>query len=274
MRKGSLLKLIENDEPTASSPPTHGNAPTDLSQARSLNNFACQHSVTAGFYDYGEPISLSLSAAYSPASRHSQQEMAVPVTYAASQSYPAEDDNRSFYVEPFEAQPDPVASAEPESTLVPTHRTQLEQIQPDRAHPDEVQPNEDQSEEAQTDEAPPEAAYSEEPLEVTPTEVVPDDDEFESDLREILAGKKRYDDRKKQTVPAEVISSDTERGSRKQAESTEPTVPENAPKNDHAIFERIAQSMQHANAYDLGSVALDQRFDSFDREIDQKKKTA
>jgi hypothetical protein len=40
----------------------------------------------------------------------------------------------------------------------------------------------------------------------------------------------------------------------------------------HAIFDRIAQSMQHANAYDLGTVDLENRFAAFDRHEDQKRR--
>ena len=41
-------------------------------------------------------------------------------------------------------------------------------------------------------------------------------------------------------------------------------------RNEHAIFDRIAESMAHAQKYDLGSVALQQRFDDFDRQWDQE----
>jgi hypothetical protein len=40
----------------------------------------------------------------------------------------------------------------------------------------------------------------------------------------------------------------------------------------HAIFDRIAQSMQLANAYDLGTVELENRFAEFDRQDDQTRR--
>jgi len=43
------------------------------------------------------------------------------------------------------------------------------------------------------------------------------------------------------------------------------------PQNEHAIFDRIARSMQYANAYDLGTVELDNRFADFDKYYDQKE---
>jgi hypothetical protein len=46
-----------------------------------------------------------------------------------------------------------------------------------------------------------------------------------------------------------------------------------APSGD-AIFERLAQSMQYANAYDLGTVELENRFADFDRVEELKRKAA
>ncbi len=46
------------------------------------------------------------------------------------------------------------------------------------------------------------------------------------------------------------------------------------PPSEHAIFDRIAKSMQYANAYDLGTVELDNRFADFDKFYDQKEKLA
>jgi uncharacterized protein YycO len=43
-------------------------------------------------------------------------------------------------------------------------------------------------------------------------------------------------------------------------------------KNEHAIFDKISQSMQYANSYDLGSIDLENRFESFDREMDKEEK--
>jgi len=44
--------------------------------------------------------------------------------------------------------------------------------------------------------------------------------------------------------------------------------------NQHAIFDQIAQSMQYAKAYDLGSIDLDKRFADFDMLNDVQKRTA
>jgi hypothetical protein len=39
----------------------------------------------------------------------------------------------------------------------------------------------------------------------------------------------------------------------------------------HAIFDRIAQSMEYANAFDVGTVELQKRFEDFDRIDDLKR---
>jgi hypothetical protein len=48
----------------------------------------------------------------------------------------------------------------------------------------------------------------------------------------------------------------------------------NQPKSGHEIFDRIAQSMQYANAYDLGTVSLENRFKEFDRQEDQRRRAS
>ncbi|WAC02654.1 hypothetical protein N7U66_02935 [Lacinutrix neustonica] len=40
-------------------------------------------------------------------------------------------------------------------------------------------------------------------------------------------------------------------------------------KNDHAIFDKIAQSMEMASSYDLGSIAMDKKFDFLEKETDK-----
>ncbi len=42
-------------------------------------------------------------------------------------------------------------------------------------------------------------------------------------------------------------------------------------KNEQAIFDKIAQSMQYSNSFDLGSVDLQNRFEQFDRQADARR---
>ncbi len=100
------------------------------------------------------------------------------------------------------------------------------------------------------------------------------EDEFERDLRKILSGRGKQASAAQDASRAEVVSERAASSTRAPRQAPElaptPAAPELAgpTKNEHAIFERIAQSMKMANAYDLGSIDLDGRFDAFDREAD------
>jgi V8-like Glu-specific endopeptidase len=97
------------------------------------------------------------------------------------------------------------------------------------------------------------------------------EDELLADMKSILNGEKVYDPLTKQTVSREQLGNQNSRppqpASKKQAD--EPPQPEF--KNEHAIFDRIAQSMQYANAYDMGTMELDNRFSDFDRLFDYEE---
>lgn len=54
-------------------------------------------------------------------------------------------------------------------------------------------------------------------------------------------------------------------GARAPAAAPPATPSRTEPSSEHAIFDRIAQNMRYATAYDLGSVDLERRFDDFDR---------
>lgn len=93
------------------------------------------------------------------------------------------------------------------------------------------------------------------------------DDDFTADMEAILKGEKMYDPNTKQLVD-------------KNQSPKPPVVNTNGdgmfnPKNsEHAIFDKIAQSMQYANAYDLGTVDLGQRFSDFDTITDIENRAA
>ena len=91
-------------------------------------------------------------------------------------------------------------------------------------------------------------------------------DTFEKDIETLLKGK----------VPDKLKTSEN-----RFAELQQPS-PEQKDKaqsldelsNQHAIFDQIAQSMQYAKAYDLGSIDLDKRFADFDMLNEVQKRTA
>jgi hypothetical protein len=94
------------------------------------------------------------------------------------------------------------------------------------------------------------------------------DDDFIADMQSILTGQKVFDPLSKKTVEKDQLVRPPSNSSPN--DGNDLPVPE--AKNSQAIFDRIAQSMQYANAYDLGTVELENRFSDFDKifEIQQK----
>ena len=92
-----------------------------------------------------------------------------------------------------------------------------------------------------------------------------EDDDFARDLQSILAGDAVYDPNKK-TVTSPSSSPQT-------PSIPQPTTPQGQQteqkQNPHAIFDELAQKFSAAKTYDLGEVALEQRFDQFDEEADR-----
>ncbi|MEZ0609600.1 YiiX/YebB-like N1pC/P60 family cysteine hydrolase [Fibrella sp. WM1] len=85
------------------------------------------------------------------------------------------------------------------------------------------------------------------------------DQQFFADMQAILSGAAQPE---KTTTSSRTASTATY-----PAQATTPPQPlPTEADNPHAIFDRIAQSMTYANAYNLGSFDLAQRFDAFDRE--------
>jgi hypothetical protein len=88
-----------------------------------------------------------------------------------------------------------------------------------------------------------------------------------NDIQSIIRGQKVYE-KERGMVDRSTASSTNAGGS----ERTAPYAGVSSqPKDGHAIFDRIAQSMQYANAYDLGTVPLENRFAEFDRQEDQRR---
>jgi hypothetical protein len=109
------------------------------------------------------------------------------------------------------------------------------------------------------------------------TEVTEDD--LIADLQSILSGQKVFDPVSKQTIGKDDLDQPrselgqpavTQQPSSNASSNNALPFPEAS--NSQAIFDRIAQSMQYANAYDLGTVELENRFSDFDRmhELEQK----
>ena len=94
--------------------------------------------------------------------------------------------------------------------------------------------------------------------------------ELAADMEAILSGQKIFNPSTgqladRQRLVAEQTSHEPEPPDTADPASAPPRPAAEAP-NEQAIFDRIAQSMQYANAYDLGTVELENRFASFDRD--------
>jgi hypothetical protein len=96
----------------------------------------------------------------------------------------------------------------------------------------------------------------------------PTDDDFINDMQSILTGQKVFDPLSQKTIEKDKLGRPQSISNQNDANG----LPAPDAKNSQAIFDRIAQSMQYANAYDLGTVELENRFSDFDKiaEIEQK----
>jgi len=100
------------------------------------------------------------------------------------------------------------------------------------------------------------------------------EEDIVNDLQAILSGKKVYDPAAKKTVNRDDV------GKQQSVSSPEPAPARNEPaKNEHAIFDRIAQNMKFANAYNLGTIQVDteelnNRFNQFEETPPPKKPAA
>jgi hypothetical protein len=97
------------------------------------------------------------------------------------------------------------------------------------------------------------------------------DEEFARDIGAILQGQKVYDADQKKAVgkdsSAPPLKQDKVENHGKPAPKDDVLDPT---KNEHRIFEKIAQSMAYANSYDLGAIALEEKFELMQKEIEKE----
>lgn len=87
------------------------------------------------------------------------------------------------------------------------------------------------------------------------------EDDFMADMQSILSGVGVFDPVSKKTVPKDEL--------RRADQAPQQAEPQR--NNSQDIFDKIAQSMQFANSYDLGTVELENRFANFDRDLDKQQ---
>jgi hypothetical protein len=98
------------------------------------------------------------------------------------------------------------------------------------------------------------------------------EDEFLADMKAIMSGQKMYDPVSKTLTDRHGITPPPEAREDPPAPPSSQPPPEIPPAGaGHDIFQRIAQSMEYAGAYDLGSVELDNRFAQFDEAADKRR---
>jgi hypothetical protein len=94
-------------------------------------------------------------------------------------------------------------------------------------------------------------------------------DDFISDMKSILSRQKVYDPVSKRTIDADQLGQRANAADARHDQGAAGA----PPNNSQAIFDKIAQSMQYANKYDLGTVEMENRFADFDRMSDLQQKT-
>lgn len=88
---------------------------------------------------------------------------------------------------------------------------------------------------------------------------------FEEDLQAIFAKKKVSDSEKAKLDPSESAKNKSKGVRNKPVEEEL----QEKMKDNHAIFDKIAQSMNMANAYDFGSIAMNKKFDDLEAETSE-----
>ena len=112
------------------------------------------------------------------------------------------------------------------------------------------------------------------------------DHAFAADLQAILSGAKTYDAARSQEThtlprtspPMQETAPNTQphkrfdRLSQVNSQDKAPLDPSTAPGNNaHSIFDRLGSSLAQATSFDLGTVALEQRLDEIERQLDQQE---
>ncbi|MBC9794796.1 hypothetical protein [Sinomicrobium weinanense] len=87
------------------------------------------------------------------------------------------------------------------------------------------------------------------------------DKKFKDDLWAIMEHQKDYQNYQEKAMPSKPGASPQENPG---AENEDTGVKKT--KNEHAIFDKIAQSMQMANTYDFGAIAMEKKFDTLEKE--------
>lgn len=90
----------------------------------------------------------------------------------------------------------------------------------------------------------------------------PDAAEFESEIRDILSGKRRVE------PPLPPLSDPRPaQQARSSAQAAPPPAPSGADSHPHSVFDRMGHNMAYATTFDVGTVELTRRLDGFEHEL-------
>lgn len=250
--------------------------------------------VSGKHYDEGNAISLSYNVDVYSQSVYDSYRHNEP---SAQLSFVDDMQGDTFYVEPFENETIPASYEE-----VNDDNPMLDKVvRPSEAEeePQETDERREEAAENKNEESPVSSAPSPQRKPEKPVQTVAgeperedkdketdedsnakyavDDDEFANDIKAILQGEKVFDPEKKQTVskgesPSKELLK--QGGSHPQQGSSKPPKAEaelDPSANEHKIFEKIAQSMRYANSYDLGSIAMEKKFDQMENELAEEE---
>jgi len=227
-------------------------------------------------FDFGEAIQLQYDGDAYPTATPAA------VSFSASNSFASEleDESLPFEVEAFEVDKEvvPVSKQVTPKQETPVQPAIKQEVNP---KPMEVKPVKativPASEQPKSD-RPVKQITTVEPT--SPKEKLSDAQEFAADLQAILNGEKTYDSQQKQVVssspPAQPPAAPTPHPHDifDQGQAAIPPQKSAEPvqmSRSHAVFDQMGQNMAHATDFDQGTLdlALEQRFDEFDRLLDE-----
>ena len=216
-----------------------------------------EHNQVSGHYDKNEKITLSL-----PQSLSFIEEDFNSQSYSQKTKFYQDKNHSEAYTldneEVEESYSDANAYFEEENNFI---KQQSNQIKSEESKTDTIKKEVSTNDEEQTHDAV--VVSSDEILDNE--SIIEQDKMFEEDIESILNEKKQFDKERIEKNPEEAIK-DKNHGlfNKKDDQAIEDKL-----KNDHAIFDKIAQSMEMASSYDLGAITMDKKFDSLEKETDK-----
>jgi hypothetical protein len=267
------FKVQPNKESDAKVKPQESPQKTASTDTQPLSK-AKEHQMQVAHYDHGMPIQLSLTVGeyhYEPSQAFAYDNYPTPSVYEQqSYDYPPQNPQDFVGLKPNDEASNTYLETlafEDNDTIIPTYAAPKD--------PTTIVAETIKKSNGLTPSLPIETMPIVESKVTTASSLSkePDEAQFYKDLTSILQGKgeKQYDPNSKMVVD-NVPQNETTDGTLLPP-SLPPSVPE--PKtealsesNEHGIFDKIARNMNLANAFDLGSFSMQNRFDAFDKQMD------